>query len=68
MELAGGLNNQAKAGCPGAGEEVAQGGTEGARTALRAPQLNPPPVHGTHRECLKHILLLITADDTLDLS
>lgn len=40
MEQTGGLNkHRAKAGCPRAWEEVAQGGTEAARTALKGSRL-----------------------------
>lgn len=40
MEQAGGLNkHKAKAGCPRVWEEVAQGGTEAARTALKGSRL-----------------------------
>lgn len=72
VELPGGLNkHQAKAGCPGAGEEVAQEALreQGQLWGLQAGRSwIPPRGHGTHKECLKEILLLITADDTLHLS
>lgn len=40
MEQAGGLNkHKARAGCPGAWDEVAHGGTEGVKTALKGSRV-----------------------------
>lgn len=46
MVQAGGFNrHKAKAGCPGAWDEVAHGGTEGARTALKGSRVEGAEPH-----------------------